>query len=215
MTTIRFFASIIMKLIKKIEFHDVKRRFALGELGSEFWEKNIAIYYPNVEFRLFTEDTRLLLNSGDRKKEEEGIARYQYRVSYINSTHKNTQWYDAVLPINKKQLDELWIIKTPEWGERSKNSYKLQEAAEFIYENQGFDGRVDSIISALGKNKVELTGITFLAKSEDGPYVIVEGTGRMVAIYCNVIINGNNVIKNNEIQITVGISQDNWHFCPF
>lgn len=184
----------------------MKRRFVIGEVNSGFF----------VGTRSEKIETLSLLKSGDPIKEKEGINRHQNRTAYFNSLPNDTRWYVSTLPIDKSQFDELWTLKgVEEWMKYTNSSYKLCDAAKFLNENPNEDERVGSIISALETNHIELTGITFMAQAEDGPFVIVEGTGRLVAIYCKYIIKGISDFENNEIDVVVGLSKKNWYFWPF
>ena len=50
-----------------------------------------------------------------------------------------------------------------------------------------------------------MEGITLLAVDKIGPYVVVEGTGRLTSIYIAQQIQRENILKNNQVEVTLGL----------
>ncbi len=53
--------------------------------------------------------------------------------------------------------------------------------------------------------EVKLEGITLLAVDKIGPYVAVEGTGRLASIYMAQQLEHLDLLDNNQLEVTLGI----------
>lgn len=195
-----------MKILQEIARDEMHRRFAIGEVYSQFT--------PALD-QAWQEETLRLLKSGDPLSESLGIKRgLARRDNYVESIPQDTKWYLAELSVMEQEFRQLRVVNDPEWVRRAGPEKSLVSAANFLSLNPGADPRVDSIAAAFQKNNVELIGITLFGKSETGPFTVVEGTGRLVAIYLNQLKPG--VMAGAKpleiVEIVVGISNTHWMF---
>ncbi|MCG6537998.1 MAG: hypothetical protein L7F78_25605, partial [Syntrophales bacterium LBB04] len=79
-------------------------------------------------------------------------------------------------------------------------------------DSPGEDRRVDPIISAFKKGQVEMAGITLFGSTREGPFTIVEGTGRLVAVYLRNIAEPFSPRLQDEIEVVLGLSATRWRF---
>lgn len=86
-----------MKLIEKIDRHEVLRRWAIGEVYSEFYRP---LYNSGRE------ETMDMLLSGNHYLEKEAIAQVlEFKQNLVDSMSLHIKWYSAMLEINKSDLD--------------------------------------------------------------------------------------------------------------
>ena len=195
-----------MNIISEIDFHEMKRRWAIGEVKSRFFYCND----PPVQ-----EKTLSLLKSRDRVKEAEGIRRHhKTRGKYINTIPPDTKWFLAYLPITESEFRKFRTIKDKGWNLYSSGSYLFLDAVNYLIKNPAADPRVKSIINEFQDQYIELTGITFISRNKKGPYIIAEGTARLVAIYYHCIRNKVKIFENNAIEVVLGVSKTKWHWLP-
>ncbi|WP_158799614.1 hypothetical protein [Pedobacter sp. L105] len=186
-----------MKLIEKINRHEVLRRWAVGEVYSEFFN-------PLYESR--REETLAMLLSGNRTQEREGIDHVlELKQGLVDSISLYINWYRAFLEINKSDLDMVYTLQLPGWERNTDGSYLIADAARKIQEVPYLDPRVTGIYGALKNKEVKLEGITLLAVDKIGPYVAVEGTGRLTSIYMAQQLEHLDLIDNNQVEITLGL----------
>ncbi|MBA7651244.1 hypothetical protein ES703_59061 [subsurface metagenome] len=199
-----------MNIISEIDFHEMKRRWAIGEVKSHFFYCND----PPVQ-----EETLVWLKSGDPIKEEKGIRRHLITRgrNYINTIPQDTKWFLAYLPITESEFRKLRTIlskKNKGWNLYSGGSYLFLDAVNYLIKNSDADPRVKSIINEFQDQYIELTGITFISRNNKGPYIIAEGTARLVAIYYHCILNKVKIFENNAIEVAVGVSKTKWCWSP-
>ena len=186
-----------MKLIEQIDRHEVLKRWAIGEVYSEFF---IPLYESQRE------KTLNMLVSGNRYLEQEGIDQVlEVKQSLIDSLSKYIKWYKAILEINKSDLDMVYTLQLPGWERNTGGSYLIADAARKIQKVPYLDKRVAAIYDALKNKDVKLEGITLLAVDKIGPYVAVEGNGRLTSIYMAQQLEKLDLIDNNQIEITLGL----------
>jgi hypothetical protein len=186
-----------MKLIEKIDRHEVLRRWAMGEVDSKFF---IPIYETHKE------DTLAKLRSGQTHLEQEGIETVlELKQGLVDSISKYINWYRASLEISKSDLDLVYTLQLPGWKRNTGGTFLLADAARNIYDRPKLDPRVHSIFAALKNNCVVMEGITLLAVDKIGPYVVVECTGRLTSIYIAQQIQRENLLKNNQVEVTLGL----------
>jgi len=188
-----------MKLIGKIDRHEVLRLWAVGEVHSQFFKP----IYESVRT-----ETLFLLQSGNRYLEEEGINNVlEFKQGLIDSISTCIKWYKAILEINKSDLDMVYTLQLPGWQRNTKGTFLVADAARNIQNFPHLDRRVSQIYQSLknNQNTVEMEGITLLAVDKIGPYVVVEGTGRLTSIYIAQQLDRLNIIKNNQIEVTIGL----------
>lgn len=184
-----------MEIISETDLHEMKRRWARGEVNSHFFKP------PNESVR---EKTRLLLESGNQTKEREGIEtwfRYSNRGELVYSAPKGAGWYIASLPIDENDFKSIRTMKYPGWERKTNGSYFLRDAVNCPNQRQE---QIDS--------KTCLTGITFIAETKEGPYVIMEGHHRLLAIYYHCFLNRAKLLENIALEVVLGVSTTKWHY---
>ncbi|MGY0036912.1 hypothetical protein [Pedobacter sp. NJ-S-72] len=144
-----------MKLIEKIDRHEVLRRWAIGEVYSEFF---------NPLYEAGRQETMNMLLSGSRYLEREGIGMVlEFKQSLVDSISLYVKWYSAVLEINKSDLDMVYTLQLPGWERNTDGTYLVADAAKNINEMPYLDTRVTGIYNSLKDRNVKLQGITLLA----------------------------------------------------
>ena len=193
-----------MKIIREITFQEMLRRFAVGEAFSVFY------HTPNDEHR---KETLRLLKSGEQNQEIEGINRaLAGRQFFVNSFPRGAKWHLANLPVTLDQFSALQTINDPGWVRHSGGTQKLIDAATNLRDAPGTDVRVDEIVSAFKQGDVEMQGITLIGKSEEGPFTIAEGNGRLLAVYLCCVDEQSSPIRQSEIEVVLGITPIRWNF---
>ena len=193
-----------MKIIREITFHEMLRRFAIGEVFSNFY------HAPNNEHR---KKMLHLLESGEQSLEIEGIERVLMgRQFLVNSLPQEAKWYLANLPITFDHFSEIQTINDSGWVSHSGGTQKLIDAAINLRDAPGTDIRVDAILSAFKQGSVEMRGITLMGKSEKEPFTIAEGHGRLVAIYLCCVDEESSPICKSEIEVVLGTTEIRWNF---
>ena len=186
-----------MKLLEKIDRHEVLRRWAIGEVYSEFFRP---LYEENRK------ETLTMLLSGSPYLEREGIDKVlELKQGLVDSISLYINWYRALLEINKSDLDMVYTLQLPGWERNTNGTFLIADAAKNIQNVPYLDARVTSIYSALKKKKVKLDGITLLAVDKIGPYVAVEGTGRLTSIYIAQQLDHLDLLEKNQVEITLGL----------
>jgi len=193
-----------MKIIREVTYHEMLRRFAVGETYSQF-------YTPFKKRR--REETLRLLQSGDRTQETKGIKRVlKGRKSFIKSFPQNTLWYLAAMPVTVAFFSAIKTVNYSGWLGHSGGSRKLIDAAINLCNKTRKDKRVDAIVSAFKQGTVEMQGITLIAGSEKGPFTVAEGNARLVALYLCCLNGQNNAIGEQQCECVLGISKSRWYF---
>ncbi|WP_442587763.1 hypothetical protein ACSBL2_17095 [Pedobacter sp. AW31-3R] len=186
-----------MKIIERIDRHEVLKRWAIGEVYSEFF---------NPAYEFYRADTLAKLQSGSRYLESEGIELVlELKQVLVDSLSQYIKWHKAILEINKSDLDMIYTLQLPGWERNTNGSFLIADAARNIHHFPNLDKRVSGIYQALKKNEVKLEGITLLAVDKIGPYVAVEGNGRLTGIYMAQQLSQLHLIPDNQIEITLGL----------
>lgn len=186
-----------MKLLEKIDRHEVLKRWAIGEVYSSFF---------NPEYESVRGETLAMLLSGNRYLEQAGIGSVlELKQGLIDSISIHINWYRAILELKKSDLDMVYTLQLPGWERNTKGSYLVSDAARNIYELPNLDPRVTKIFKAFKNQNIEMDGITLLAVDKLGPYVAIEGTGRLTSIYMAQQLRGLNLLENNQIEIALGL----------
>ena len=186
-----------MKLIEKIDRHEVLRRWAVGEVYSEFFNP---VYESNRQ------ETLAMLLSGNPYQEKEGINHVlELKQGLVDSISLYINWYKAILELNKSDLDMVYTLQLPGWERNTEGSYLIADAARNIRKVPYLDTRVTGIYRALKNKAVKMEGITLLAVDKVGPYVAVEGTGRLTSIYIAQQLEHMDLLANNQVEITLGL----------
>ncbi len=191
-----------MRIIRGISAHEMARRFAIGEINSNFFHSKDEPY---------KQETVRLLTSGDPTREVQGIQRHwQTRRAFVNSLPGDTQWNLARLDLAKDEFARLETIRDTGWINYTGGSLKLVEAANSLQLNPNRDPRVAAIVSACKQGKLDLRGITLLGQTDVGPFTIVEGSARLVALYLCCVLSTSSPICANDIEVVVGLSPTRW-----
>ena len=186
-----------MKLIGRIDRHEVLRRWAVGEVYSQFF---------NPISDSDRDETLTMLESGNHYLESEGINNVlELKQGLVDSISIHINWYRALLEINKSDLDLVYTLQLPGWERNTMGSFLIADAAKNICRTPSLDSRVNSIYKSLKHHLVQMEGITLLAVDKIGPYVAIEGTGRLTSIYIAQQLENLNLIKNNQVEITLGL----------
>ncbi len=195
-----------MKIIREITFHEMLRRFAVGEVRSYSFYKA-----PNDEHR---KESLCLLMSGEQDQEHEGIHRVlEGRRSVVNNLLQlRLKYYLANLPITHSQFSVIKTYNDRNWVRYSGGTRKLIDAASYLRDAPGEDNRVDKIISAFKRGDIEMQGITLVKESETGFFTIFEGNARLVAVYLCCVDEQSSPICKSEVEVVLGISAISWEF---
>jgi hypothetical protein len=186
-----------MKLLEKINRHEVLRRWAVGEVYSEF-------YNPVNDYNRSTTLSKLI--SGNFSSEQEGINTVlEFKQGLVDSISQHINWYRALLEINKSDLDLIYTLQLPGWKRNTEGSYLISDAARNIRALPRLDSRVTAIYRAYKQQTVKLDGITLLAVDKIGPYVAVEGTGRLTGIYIAQYFDQLEMLPDNHIEVSLGL----------
>ncbi|MCX2477776.1 hypothetical protein OQY15_01665 [Pedobacter sp. MC2016-15] len=186
-----------MKLLEKIDRHEVLRRWAVGEVYSEFF---------NPAFESTRQETLTMLLSGSHYLEKEGISNVlELKQGLVDSISLYINWYRALLELKKSDLDLVYTLQLPGWKRNTDGSYLISDAARNLNKLPYLDARVSGIYRALKNQDVKLEGITLLAVDKVGPYVAVEGTGRLTSIYMIHALDHLEISENNEVEVTLGL----------
>lgn len=147
-----------------------------------------------------------MLLSGSRYLENEGInSVLKFKQGLVDSISLYINWYTAFLELNRSDLDMVYTLQLPGWDRNTKGSFLVSDAARNIKNTPCLDMRVTEIYGALKNKEVKLEGITLLAIDKVGPYVAVEGTGRLTSIYIAQQLDNLNLIDNNQVEVTLGL----------
>ncbi|MCX5848405.1 MAG: hypothetical protein NTW65_03005 [Deltaproteobacteria bacterium] len=193
-----------MNIIKSITAHEMARRFAVGEVNSQFFfSQDESIKNETLQF----------LTSGDYALECIGIQRHwESRGIFIKSLPKDTEWSLAKLRLSENEFAQLRTVNVDGWINYTSGSLRLVDAAIFLHSNPTIDPRVMAVISSCNQGMFEICGITLFGQSFERPLTIVEGTARLVTLYLNYVQKKSCLIYNNEIEVVVGLSHSNWCF---
>lgn len=186
-----------MKIIEKIDRHEVLRRWAIGEVYSKFF---------NPLYKSGRQETLDMLLSGSRYLENEGINNVlEFKQGLVDSISLYINWYRAYLELSKSDLDLVYTLQLPGWERNTEGSFLIADAARNIKDVPHLDTRVTGIYKALKNKNVKMEGITLLAVDKVGPYVAVEGTGRLTSIYMAQQLEHLDLMDNNQVEITLGL----------
>lgn len=189
-----------MKIIKKISKHEVLKRWATGELDSEFFKPANLIDKRKVLNMLMSENEMI---------EAEAIEQIlAFKQDLVDALDPELNWYLAKLELNQLEMDAILTLDMPEWDLISRSTYQLSEAAKNIFENPSLDLRITDILNDLKDNKVQLKGITLLSEDVDGPYMAIEGNCRLTAIYIHHLLKSNENEHAVFVEVALGIYEN-------
>ncbi len=192
-----------MRTIRKASFHEVLLRFAIGEVNSDFAPED-------QEYR---QRTLSLLVSGDPILESEGIERQlQLRRQFLHSIPTDTQWGLANLGLTKAEFSPLYTIREEGWIKLTGGTLRLIDAANLINSDPTRDRRIAAVVSSCKQGRLELRGVTLLTQTERGPFTIVEGTARLLALYLCCILGASSPHCSEDLEVAVGLSKSTWRW---
>lgn len=190
-----------MKLIKKIKKHEMLRRWAIGELYVEMLRNTDQEYIINQ---------LSILNSGDDKAEDAAINEIlkTHHHSLVECIPEDAVWHTAILDVNQLEFNKLYTLPVPDLAKITNYTYRISYGARIVNQKPELNPRINCIKKAFEVNRknVQLSGITLLAKSVEGPYTIVEGNGRLISLYQLHFFENQQIIENGTIDVIVGLS---------
>ena len=185
-----------MKIIEEITYREMTRRWAIGEVMSVFFHRRDKAYQ---------QDTLRLLTCGNQDDESEGIRRHQItRGSYISSIPPGTTWYLSKLSVTEEEFAKLYTDKSPGWKRYSGGTFRLSDVATFLREDPSQDLRIAGMISELQNRRFEPIGITLIEENSNGPYTILEGNGRLAAVYIQCLLQDRKSDCPSELEVILG-----------
>src|SRR5207247_6263600 len=104
------------------------------------------------------------------------------RGPFIASIPKDTEWHLAEFCLSPEQFATLRTIKDGGWGAHTSGSYQLVDAAKSLEQDWSRDSRIAAVVSECELGRLETMGITLWSQSIDGPYTVVEGNARLIAL---------------------------------
>jgi len=193
-----------MIILRKIDTHEMARRFAIGEVNSGFF------FSQNETDK---KKTLQLLTSGDYSLECLGIQNHRRtRGPFVDSLPRDTGWSLAKLRMSEDEFKQLRTVNVDGWVRYTNGSLRLIDAAFFLAANPEADPRVTEVIGACKQGQIELCGITLFGRTADGPLTIVEGKARLVSLYITHVKQQSCPHRLEEIEIALGLSEANWSF---
>ncbi|WP_316747207.1 hypothetical protein [Pedobacter gandavensis] len=192
-----------MRLIKKINHHEMLRRWAIAEVYVE--------HLDSID-ETIPQDMLQLLHSNDTDLEKEGIIRSlkPHHLSLMDCLPTDVSWYMADLEVKLEEFNKLQTIGVEGFARMTNDSYLVADAAKTLQRNRGMDLRIDGIKQALkaGSNKIQWLGITLLASGIEGPFTIVDGNGRLISLYQLLFLENNQRLLNSQMEVVLGISAE-------
>lgn len=193
-----------MIILRKIDRHEMARRFAIGEVNSGF-------FFSRDE--IDKKKTLQLLTSGDYNLECLGIDNHRRtRGHFVDSLPRDTGWYLAKLRMSEDEFEQLRTVNVDGWVRYTNGSLRLIDAAIFLEANPEADSRVAEVIGACKQGRIELCGITLFGRTTDGPLTVVEGTARLVTLYLTHVKQRSCPPILEDVEIALGLSEVNWSF---
>lgn len=190
-----------MKLIREIEKHEMLRRWAIGEVHVEFLNQTHEVY-PQQLLKHLT--------SGNPDEEKKVIKETlkTHHHSLVRCMPEDAIWYTALLDINQKEFNKLYTLPVPDLAKITNYTYRVAYAAKIIQQSPVLNPRIDEIKNAFvrNKNEVQLSGITLLANTIDGPFTVIEGNGRLISLYQLHFFNQQPVINDQHLEVVIGFS---------
>ncbi len=196
-----------MKIIQKIDDHEVLRRIAIGEINS-------GVFNSDQSYKQWAHKC---LQSNNHNLELEAIKAYldrSGREPFLRSLPVDTVWYLASVEPTLKEFSQIRTVDLVEWRDRSDQSCDLIRASKYIEKCPEVDPRVTQIARAFLANSIELNGITLHTTSLNAPRTIVEGHGRLIAIFRNCVESRVPKSCKESYEVTLGVSTQRWCLSP-
>lgn len=189
-------------LIERINKQEMMRCWAVGEVCGEFL--NALNEGPLKQVLAW-------LKSGNLELERKAIFSVlkSHHLSLLDFIPEDTQWYKALLMVDKISFNQLNVLPVRELAAISNYTYRVCYAANILRKNPELNERISYIAETMRDNNrpVQLSGITLFAKNQKGPYTIIEGNGRLISLYIIQLLEDRNIIENGWIEVVLGISE--------
>ena len=186
---------------KEIDFKEVLRRWALGEVGSkEFGLPD----YKNL---------RKKLKSNQFSNSDLDACLYRRKLFIMTIAQLNAKWLLKPISFIMKKLPEIFVVKDEGWKEKTNGSNLLIDAVRNSVDNPDRDSREYKILKNIENLGIDdFTGITLVYNTKAERYIAAEGHSRLIALYNYLIIKQKKL--GMDIEVVVGITENNWVFDP-
>ena len=194
-----FFDISIMN--KEIDFREVLRRWAIGEVGSkEFGFAGFEECRNRLKSNQFT-DTDL----------EVYLCRRQFPIMTI--AQLNAKWLLKPISYVMQKFSEIIVIKDEGWKEKTNGSHLLIDAVKRSIDNPDKNSREYQILENIDKLDIDdFTGITFIYYKKAKRFITAEGHSRLMALYNYLVVEQKKL--DIDIEMAVGITDNKWIFDP-
>jgi hypothetical protein len=190
-----------MRIARDTSWHEMRRRFVLGELASSRFGFSDDRKHMEV---------KALLESGDRAKECEDILRHRNHIDYWVSLPRETQWKIAYLRLTDHEFRRLRTFPGEGWRKHTNGSFRLVDAAVAIEIDPDRDPDVAAVISACQSGELNSVGITLHSQPALDVYTVVEGSARLVALFLCCVKAQLVDHCASDIEVILGVSQNRW-----
>ncbi|NQT67292.1 MAG: hypothetical protein HQ569_06935 [Actinobacteria bacterium] len=197
----KYYFEMLVK--KEIDFKEVLRRWAIGEVGSkEFGFAGFEEERKKLKSNQFTEI--------DLKKCLYG--RWPYYIPSI--IQLNALWFLEPIEFIINEYSKFYTMNNNGWKQKTNGTYKLIDAALKSMHYPDQNSREFQIIKNFTSlDADDFTGITLIYNKKINKYTIVEGHARLIAIYNHSIINKRKI--SLPLEFAIGFSNVEWCFSPF
>ena len=181
---------------------EMERRWALGELDSpRFW-----ILRRGAEQRALL---RRILSQEEEDQYPWALSDFrQIRSNLLKAFPRSTRWHLAELRVSREEFEPLLALNDPDWVRLTGGTFLMVDAANGIQAGTVSDERTEIVVSHVrGHRDIPTGGITLFGHSEQGPFVVFEGSARLVALYTVHVIDGT-PIERPSFEVVVGLSSD-------
>ncbi|TET06178.1 MAG: hypothetical protein E3J83_06355 [Candidatus Atribacteria bacterium] len=192
-----------MLVKKEIDFKEVLRRWAIGEIGSK-------------EFGLpdFKEERKKLKSNQFTETDLEKCL-YRRWTCYIPTIAQlNAVWFLKPTKFIINEFPKFYTMNDNGWKQKTNGSYRLIDA---IFRSMNYpdeNSREFKIIRNFENLDIDdFTGITLIYNKIIKKYIIVEGHARLIAIYNHLVINKRKI--RLPLEFAIGITNNKWYFSPF
>jgi len=192
-----------MIIRRRIEFKEVLRRWAIGEVGSkEFGISNFKEARKKLKSNQFT----------DSDLERCLYKRWQFYIPTIEVL--NATWFLKSTKFIINEFPNLYTMNETGWKQKTNGSYRLIDAVNKFLNLSDENSREFKIVKNLENLDIDdLTGITLIYDKIIKKYIIVEGHVRLIALYNHLIIHEREI--DLPLEFAIGFTDIKWRFSPF
>ena len=186
---------------KEIDFREVRRRWAIGEVGSK--------EFGCLDFK----ECRNRLKSN--KLTDADLDKYLSRRWFFILTiaQLNARWQLKPISYILQEFSNITAVKDEGWKENTDGSYLLIDAVNKSINNPVKNSREYQILKNIGKLDIDdSTGITLIYNKKAKKYIVAEGHSRLIALYNYLVVQKNKLSIN--IEAAIGITDIEWSFAP-